>query len=217
MRELRARVGRITITTVPRGADVTIDDRVLGKTPLDHPVIVGLGRVRVTATMAGHASATRELDVAAEDEVSVQLQLPLATAAGAALSLPGLDPDDAAPSANSAGSWRRAGWIATAVLGAGAIGMGVLALREGADLKSQRNLYVGDATPQSELDRQNHLEHLSSLTRTYSIVADSMGVAAVVVGAITLLSGLGSHGGEAAAAAAQISVGPRAMNLRLTF
>ena len=73
--ELRSHVGRLTINTIPRGAEVSVDDRVVGKTPFDNPVVVGVGRVRVTATMPGRTPASRDVEVAAQDDLTVLLQL----------------------------------------------------------------------------------------------------------------------------------------------
>ena len=64
VRELKARVGRLTITTVPRGADVSIDDRALGK-GFENPVVVAtdLGaskRARNLAERLGYPLAVME-------------------------------------------------------------------------------------------------------------------------------------------------------------
>ena len=211
VRELKSRVGQVTITTVPSGAEVSIDDRALGKTPLDGPVVVGIGHVKVSATMPGRQAVTRYVDVAAEDDVSVVLQLSVAQASKQA-SLAGSSSSGDAPGGGS--SLRLFGWVGTGLLGAGAIAVGLLAIKESSDLKSERNAYNDGATPQQLDDKRSQLNHLSNLTRTYSILADSLGAAAVVVGAITLLSGFGPSSERSSV---QVGVAPGAMNIRVIF
>jgi hypothetical protein len=224
VRELRTRVGRLTITTVPRGADVAIDDRALGN-GFENPVVVGVGHLRVTATMAGRAPVTQYIDVAAEDDVSLLLQLPVPGAVAVsskstesvAPRAPGATLVNAPSSeASPRSSLRVAGWITTGVLAVGAGVFGVLALRESSDLKKARESVndTGVNSMQYEADKVNELDHLSSRTRTYSILADSLGVAAVVVGVVTLVSGFGS---SQESSAPHVSIGYRSLNLQVTF
>jgi hypothetical protein len=221
VRELRTRVGRLTITTVPRGADVAIDDRALGN-GFENPVVVGVGHLKVTATMPGRAPVTQYIDVAAEDDVSVLLQL---TVAGAgAIASKGAEP--VAPGAtltnvpstesSTRSSLRLAGWITTGVLAVGAGVFGVLAIRESSDLKKARDAANDDGTATQDYvaAKTSELSRLSDRTRNYSILADSLGAAAVVVGVVTLVSGFGSSRENGAP---QVSVGYRTMNLQVTF
>ena len=67
---LRARVGHLAIATVPAGADVSVDDQSVGHDPFDKSLLVSIGRRKVVAAMSGHASVTRYVDVAADDNVS---------------------------------------------------------------------------------------------------------------------------------------------------
>jgi tetratricopeptide (TPR) repeat protein len=170
--ELRSHVGRLTINTIPRGAEVSVGGRVVGKTPFDNPVVVGVGHVRVTATMPGRTPASREVEVAAQEELTVLLQLaPLPVAKAALPRAPAVTLVDAAPArASGSSSLRSAGWIAAGVLGAGAIAMGVLAIREGATLKSERDAYQDDMSAQYASDKRSRLDQLSSRTRTYSLL-----------------------------------------------
>jgi tetratricopeptide (TPR) repeat protein len=215
VRELKSRVGQVTITTVPSGADVSIDDRALGKTPLDGPVVVGIGHVKVSAAMTGRQAVTRYVDVAAEDDVSVVLQLPAAQAGKQAAPAAGASSPGEVPVAPAGGSSMRLfGWVGTGVLGAGAIAFGAFAIKESSDLKSERNVYNANATLPDLDAKRSRLNHLSDLTRTYSILADSLGAAAVVLGAITLLSGFGSTNERSSVA---VGVGPGAMDVRVTF
>jgi PEGA domain len=223
VRELKSRVGRITITTVPRGADVSIDDRPLGKT-FENPVIVGLGHIKVTATLPGRAPVTQYVDVAAEDDVSVLLQLPAAQSSRTAERTASDATTPAEASAPARGSLLRPlGWIATGVLGAGAVVFGVLAIRKASDLKAERDVDQDNGTNANYAkDKLARLDQLANRTRTYSILADSLGAAAVIVGAVTLISSMSSRGeiagsGDGPGPATKVSLGYRSMNLTVTF
>jgi hypothetical protein len=214
VRELKSRVGRLTITTVPRGADVTVDERVLGKN-FDNPVTVGVGHLKVTASMPGRATVTQYIDLAAEDDVSVLLQLPIAVPKSAESAPAGVALTDTPPAPSRRSSLRIAGWVGTGLLAAGAGVMGVLAIQKGSDLRSERNAVTdngGDPTYAAE--KRSRLNQLADRTRTFSVLADSLGAAAVILGAVTLLSGFGS---SSEGSTAQVSLGSRSMNLRVTF
>jgi tetratricopeptide (TPR) repeat protein len=55
---LASRVGKINVMANVEGAEVRIDDELVGKTPLAAPVLVSVGRRKVEISMAGRASST---------------------------------------------------------------------------------------------------------------------------------------------------------------
>jgi hypothetical protein len=212
---LRTRVGRVTVTTDPAGADIAIDDEPRGRTPLERPVLVSVGRRKVVATLAGRPSVTRYVDVAAEDNVSLTVSMPEAPspvtpsqaeppARHAALATP-------APGGGGAGL-RTIGWVATATLAAGAGCFGLLALRESRELVTARNTF-----PTSS----DTLQHESSLTTTYSMLADGLTAGALAVGAVTLvstvLSGTSAKPLRGTGAGTQVVLGPGSAALLVTF
>jgi tetratricopeptide (TPR) repeat protein len=212
---LKARVGHMTITTTPPGADVTIDDQAIGKTPLDKAVLVSVGHRRIIASMAGRLPVTRYVDVATDDNLSVSLQLPAQesaaqTAATAPSSSGGTS--EIPTYSRTGATLRTAGWISTGVLAAGAAAFGILALKDSSDLKTAQGTF-----PTS----QDTLSHYASLTTRYSILADSLGAAALVVGGITLVSTLTSHSSSAAlqgsTGGTRVMVGPASARLEVTF
>jgi tetratricopeptide (TPR) repeat protein len=178
---LRSRVGQLTIVTVPLGAEVTVDDRPIGKTPFDRPITVGVGHLKVSAASPGRPAVTRYVDVAADDSVSMTLDLSPPVAAKVAALPPATGPDEVPRSRSYGRQWRTAGWIATGALAAGAIGFGVLAYRESKDLEDARDRYPTTAST---------LTQKANRTRTLSIVADSLTAAVLVVGGVTLYSTL---------------------------
>jgi hypothetical protein len=209
---LRARVGHLTIATTPPGADVTVDDQSVGRTPLERPVLVSIGHRKVVASLPGRPPSTRTVDVAADDNVTVAIQLappgePLSTLAPRSPA----STRDAEPSTGGA-TLRVLGWIGTGVLAAGAGTFAVLADRESIALQKARATYpISGAT----------LAHDAGLTSTYSILADSLAGAAVVLGGITVFSTLQSHSPDArvrgSAGGARIGVGPASAHFEMTF
>jgi tetratricopeptide (TPR) repeat protein len=220
MEILRARVGHLTITTTPPGAEVTVDDQAIGRTPFDRSLLVSIGRRKVVATMPGRTPISRYVDVAADDNVSVSLQLPGGESSSNAALLQQLSASSKVDSTSSSGSagpaLRTVGWILTGLSAAGAVSCGLLAMKESSDLAAARASYP---TTSATLTRD------SNLTLTYSIVADSLTAAAVVLGGITLYSTLSSSSatrskrgsGSGSGTATRLSVGPGSARFELTF
>jgi tetratricopeptide (TPR) repeat protein len=218
---LRGRVGRVHIVTVPPGADVSIDDQPVGRTPLDDGLVVSVGRRRIVASIAGRPAATRTVEVAAEDNVSVALELPAEPTAplpasgntpvtSALASHPPLEADRGA--LRSRATLRTVGFVATGVLAAGAIGSGILALKESSELRSARDVYPTSSST---------LKHDSDLTLTYSVLADALTGAALLVGASSLISTLVSRASDApprrTGSATHLWLGPTSAKLEVTF
>jgi tetratricopeptide (TPR) repeat protein len=212
---LRTRVGHVTITTVPAGADIMIDDQSVGKTPFDQALLVSVGHRKVIAAVAGRPVVTRYFDVAAEDNVFLTLPLPggaeASTAAGQ--SPQSTLPSDVPPASRGGGSpVRVVGWIATGALAGGAVTFGLLANKEATDLKNARNTFPTTTAT---------LNHDANLTMTYSIIADSLTAAAVLVGGITLFSTLSSSSSRTpargSAGETRVMLGPASARVQLTF
>jgi hypothetical protein len=209
---LRARVGHLVITTTPAGADIFVDDQPIGKTPLDKPVRISIGRRKVVALLPGRFPTTRYVEIAADDVVPVSLDLlpastgPSPTGPAAA---PPLAPSGAESAATSHGSALRVvGWVTTGALAAGAGAFGALAWRESQNLRAAKQTYP---TPIGDLDNR------ARTTMTYSIIADALAASAIVVGGITLFSTLSSSNRTPPAGAIGVSVGFGSANLTGTF
>ncbi len=74
--ELRGRVAHLRVTADVDGAEITVDDAVVGTTPLAAPLLVGTGRRKIAASKPGRVSAVRVIDVAGDDAVDVAFRLP---------------------------------------------------------------------------------------------------------------------------------------------
>jgi len=216
---LRARVGRLTITTTPAGADVTIDDQAIGRTPFDKSVLVSIGRRKVIASMPGRPPVARYIDVAAEEDTSIALQLASEETPRAdetlqqpvRLPLP-LPQTDTGTSSGSGAALRRFGWAVTGASAAGAIASGILAVNASSHLTTARNAYPTSAAT---------LSHDGGLVTTYSILADSLAAAALLVGGVTLYATLSSSSPTAdkrgSTGETRVSLGPGSARFEMTF
>jgi hypothetical protein len=140
---LKGRVGKIALTTDRNECEVTIDDQSVGTTPLPEPVLVSVGRRRVTVACAGSERVTRDLEVPAGDTVSLALKLAPAPAPVASVPAPltvtrSLNSTAPAP-AMSRGTM--AGWIVTAGLAAATVSVYGAALVESRRLDRLRRTY----------------------------------------------------------------------------
>ena len=71
----RTRIGTVTVSTQPAGAQVRVDGLLVGKTPLAHPISVAAGKHTIEAQLPRYAPQVRELDVAGKARVEIELRL----------------------------------------------------------------------------------------------------------------------------------------------
>jgi hypothetical protein len=72
---IRNLVGSVTLTANVSGASISIDDEVVGTTPLPGPVTLDLGSHTIVAAKSGYPRWTKKLDIAGGDELNVALEL----------------------------------------------------------------------------------------------------------------------------------------------
>jgi tetratricopeptide (TPR) repeat protein len=212
---LRSRVGHLSVVTDPPGAEVSIDDQPIGKTPIEQPIAVSVGRRKVTAAISGHRTIAKTIDVTAEDSLTLTLQLPVTVSDQVQSPLAGDQQMSAIHSASAAEASHRTptvlrtvGWTATGALAAGAVSFGIFALKSSNDLSQARATYP---TTSATLNRD------ANATRLYSVLADSLAAASVVVGGITLWSSLSTSASHKEPASARLWLSLPAAHLDLTF
>jgi tetratricopeptide (TPR) repeat protein len=77
-----AHIGTIGVATHPDGADIRLDGRLVGRTPLPAPIKVNPGKHTVEALLPAHGNEVREVETRGGSVESVQMTLvPLAPAA----------------------------------------------------------------------------------------------------------------------------------------
>lgn len=176
--KVRARIAYVHLTSNVEGAEVLVDDVLVGRTPLQGPVHVSTGRRRITGRAPGHAPVTQIVDAAGGEDVPVTLHLqpiPSTLAERPAVTPP---------------VYRRGGTRKPLLLGL-AIGAGVLA----AGGAVFGYLAESDAVEYREaLQRKTNASELQDLAdgaKTYALVTDFLLGAALLtatVGTVVLLS-----------------------------
>ncbi|MGD0679129.1 MAG: hypothetical protein ABSC94_27335 [Polyangiaceae bacterium] len=137
---LKGRVASVRVLSSIAGAEVTVDDVVVGTTPLPSPVMVSSGRRKFTATKDGTAIATRFLDLAGEETASLALDPVVSIESPPNPSIPPLTAVGGPPESQSARRPIAPAWVALA-FGAAAVGVGsyfgVTAMDDKMDLDRQ--------------------------------------------------------------------------------
>ncbi len=207
--KLRTRVGKIQIRTNQPGATISVDDVVVGKTPLE-PIMVSAGMRRVSASFEGKPTIVRSISVAGEENASIDFDVSDAGRGKAEASAAG------AASASRSGpmpSWPF--WVATGGLAVGAGVAGFLATRANSDLQQQRQTFGIDP---------NTLRSTERRASTNALVADILAGTAIVAGGIALYTTLsGRKKTETAPPAApqrssvELGVGIAAISVHGTF
>jgi tetratricopeptide (TPR) repeat protein len=163
---VRARIASVSILTNQAGAKLFVDDREVGRAPLDGPQRLSAGQHRIQGQQTGYAPVTRVVELAGGDDVTVRLDF------GARL-----DSAAAPAKAESSTNWPLWTGIATGVFAAGAAGFGYAAYRDSQNYEDA----LARETSRSELDE------LANGAENKAIVADVLLGAAVVTGVVTVV------------------------------
>jgi hypothetical protein len=232
IKRLEQRVARIMVTTDVPSAEVSIDDDVVGFTPLAEPILINAGTRRVTVRHPDYPPRSRTLSLAGRvrETVAFSLSQPVQPAPHSPATQEPAPPSyaeqrgattvqpsgPASPVADqSSGPDRKIliGWIATGALAAGAVVTGVLALNGNDDLAEQRERPANADDLDSEATR----------VRTLAIATDVLAVGALAAGGLSLWWTLESNGREQTTAARRsspglaIGVGPLGASLKGRF
>lgn len=169
--ELRRKVGKVKISTNVEGAEVAIDDTPVGAAPLAEPVVVNVGRRKLSASKSGYTPAQRMVEIAGMAETTVALEL-----VKVEVLTPGDAPRDPPPPAKT--EIPLSFWVTLSATGAAAIAAGVtggLALSARGGLEDALATFPGNARA---------IADAQSKTRALAITTDVLtGVA--VAGAVT--------------------------------
>ncbi|WP_437827787.1 PEGA domain-containing protein [Sorangium sp. So ce1153] len=134
LKEALAKVASVTVSTVPAGAEVTVDGAVVGRTPMTLPVFLEPGPHVISAELDGYKPAQEQTEPAVGDAIGITLHL-VRSDAGAPAAMAA--PATAAPRAASgtgptklrettAAPPEARSWVPAIVLGAASVvGLGV--------------------------------------------------------------------------------------------
>jgi PEGA domain len=173
--KLRARVAEVTISLDQPGAEIVIDDVVVGISPLAKPVQLNGGKHKVLATLQNYLPATKTIDVVGLENVTFKIELQRV----ASVSVPKSDSPSNLSQATQGASEGFPVWIpwaATGALAAGTVVLGVVALGNESKLKTLVSTY--GTTKEQQLAAQ-------SATQTTALATD------VLLG-VTAAAGVGS-------------------------
>lgn len=224
LNKLAQRVAKLTVEVDVPGAEILVDDALVGKSPLAAPLVVNSGIRRIAVRHPDYLPQSRRVTVAGnvEDRIAFSLLSPTTSSAPpsgkvppspapstAAAPAPASPARAAEPSAaarppsseKSSGStaiW--VGWAVTGVLGASAAVTGIVTLSKNSSLQSDRD----DATVSDE-----QFDDRSSQVRTLATVTDVLIASTLVAGGVSLWLTLGRDSRESAARARTLPPRPR--------
>jgi hypothetical protein len=178
IQKLNHRVARLELVANVGGAMISVDDKPVGTTPLQGPVVVNAGTRKVTASKPGMSTVVRVVELPGSDAMRVMLRLePLGGSVADAPKPPSVD---AAPRGKPSRwtTWSWAGVGASGALAAGAVATGLLAKDAADELRDMR--YAGEqVSPQ--------LRDQSSKASTLAITSDVLTLASVATLVTTLV------------------------------
>lgn len=186
---LSSLVAHVRLLASKEGAEIAVDDVVVGRSPLSAPLLVGAGRHKFSAQLAPFLPATKVVDVASGDDLEVKLDLaePQSAAVPVPVVVPApapaptnerpepAKPRTAAPEAPSRAPFY-IGLASTAVLTGATVAFGVVTLGAKSSLDDKAG-QVG-VTPAEMSSARSKVE-------TFGLVTDVVGATAIVAGVVT--------------------------------
>jgi hypothetical protein len=188
---LKSRVGTLKITTSEPGAEISIDDVSVGKTPLEG-TLVSAGRRKVTATLAGRPPISKVIDVGGTDVLDLPFDFGKAPSGD---EIPKTPPPGLQKDQGSSGVW--VPWAITGALGVGTLATGLLTLKASGD--------VDDKLATAGITKAQ-LDEARSSAKTMGIVNDIFFVGTAI--GLTTAIIVTASSGKKAAATATLRVGP---------
>lgn len=186
---LRTRVGKVDVVASIDGAEVTIDDELVGKTPLA-PMLSAVGKRKIVVSSPGQQPVTRFVEVAAGEITHVEVKFEAPAPKSVATTPTTTEPPPAAQASSSGSALPLVLWISAGALAAGAVTTGILASSAASDLDDERQ--------REGTDRQA-LDDRSSKASTLALVTDILGGVALVTAGVALYATLSSGSSKRAA------------------
>ena len=240
--KLRTRIGSVDLSVKGEGAEVLVDDAMVGRSPFSKRILLNIGKHRFTAARAGAEPITRAIAIAGQDVLALEREV---VGPAASRVEPTIQPSSSLPPRASSKSkpWgedhaphpssvlvqepnlepqSRAsrgtrlvwlGWTITGALAAGAVVTGLVASRESSDLSHLRDT---PGTSRRALDSKE-----TSTFRAALATDVLMGTAAIAAGFslyYTLLPGkTAAESRSHTTAGVRMSIGPTGVQVRRAF
>jgi hypothetical protein len=204
---LSPRVASLSVTVDVPGADISVDDLVVGKAPLPQPLRLNAGRRRISVAVDGRLPQSRVVELAGGDDAKVdfKLEAPRAAASEAAPVTASIQTAPAVPERST--PW--VPWVVTGVLAATATTTGILALQAHSQ---QKDLEGQFGVQRAELDDQR------SKVKRWALITDIAAGGAAVAAGIALYVTLRHPNNEGQAASnTTLFLGPTRIGARVSF
>jgi tetratricopeptide (TPR) repeat protein len=172
---LDRRTAFLMITSNVTGAEVLVDDVVVGKTPLEAPLLVDAGVHRVTLRRSGYQQKTNRIILAGGDEQSVPFPLEAVQEGKQTIVVRERAQQDGYQ------TLMIAGWATTGALAAGAIITGIMGASEAKELEDLRK-----SDPTEISDFESRLDRTKSRASSLLLASDVFSGAAIVTGGLSL-------------------------------
>lgn len=173
---LSHRTAFLTIASNVEGAEVLVDDVLVGKTPLGPALLVDAGVHRVTLRRPGYLPRTSSVTLAGGDEQALSVALEPQPEEKTIVVREREVIEDTGK------TWMIAGWITTGALAAGAVVTGIMGSSEADELEQLRGGLAADY----EGELPNRLNDASSNAKTLFLASDVLTGAALIVGGLSL-------------------------------
>lgn len=184
LQKLRGRVAQVSIKTDVPGAEILVDDTVVGTTPLDGPILVSAGRRKISATKGRGLPTTKYVEIAGGDAIAVELVLQFTDdKAPVPVPAPATTPTTETPTAEKGvdGGMGTGFWVslvATGVFATGATITGIMASGAKSDYDNELKKYPTTASD---------VHDARDRTDTLALTTDILGGAAVAAGVLTIV------------------------------
>jgi len=201
---LAERTASLNIVTHEDGADISLDGKVIGTSPLTAPLIVDAGEHNLVLHKSGFYDSAQSVTLAGHDQVELTVELkPIPVATQAKIN-DGRPPPAPAKHSNTA-MW--ATWGATGALAVTAGVFGAYGISKANELESLRGQ---NGVTRSELDSAQ------SRAKTMLVIADVTAGLAVVTGGVALYLTL-SRPSEKPSTGVALGIAPNGLRLRGSF
>jgi hypothetical protein len=172
---LDRRTAFLMITSNVTGAEVLVDDVVVGKTPLEAPLLVDAGVHRVTLRRSGYQQKTNRIILAGGDQQSVPFPLEAVQEGKQTIVVRERAKQDGYQ------TLMIAGWATTGALAAGAVITGIMGAGEAKELEDLRK-----SDPTEVSDFESRLDRTKSRASSLLLASDVFSGAAIITGGLSL-------------------------------
>ena len=208
---LKARLATVSVSVNQAGAEIYVDESLVGTSPLVEPVKLSVGRRTISARKRGLTAAERVVDVAAGDHLEVVLEFKDKPVQADVAKLQ-LQPSVVASAPPQDSSVSAAAWmgITTAALAAGGISMTIVTALAQASYDDEKH----------DVTTAKRLQQLRDEAKTKALVTDIVWGATLVSAIMTTVLLLTEPGPERPpqhAAMIHVGVGPASLNVRGQF